>query len=220
LGLPIGLSIFAESSIFAAIALILGVFGANVVAGHQIALNVAALSFMVPLSWSMAITVRVGHAMGRHDPFEARFIARTGIVVCTLIMGVMAVLIFTLARPIATIYTEDAAVLEIAVSLLLFAALFQISDGLQVSANGALRGLKDTKIPMLMTVLAYWLIGLPLGYSLCMSWKLGAAGLWIGLIVGLSVAAVLLNGRFYLVMRRHLALTDCRKMSHEGSSSV
>jgi MATE family multidrug resistance protein len=209
LGLPIGLSILAESSIFAAIALILGVFGANVVAGHQIALNVASLSFMLPLSWSMAITVRVGHAMGRRNPLEARFIAKTGIAICTLIMGGMAVLIFTLARPIAAVYTEDAAVVEIAVTLLVFAALFQISDGLQVSANGALRGLKDTKIPMVMTVLAYWLIGLPLGYVLCMSWELGASGLWIGLIVGLSVAAVLLSGRFHFVMRKHVERIDC-----------
>jgi MATE family multidrug resistance protein len=142
--------------------------------------------------------------MGRQNPLEARFIARTGIAICTLIMGFMAVLIFTLARPIAAVYTEDAVVAEIAVSLLVFAALFQISDGLQVSANGALRGLKDTKVPMVMTVLAYWLIGLPLGYALCMSWDLGAPGLWIGLIVGLSISAVLLSGRFHFVMRRHL----------------
>lgn len=200
LGLPIGLSIFIEGSVFAAVALVLGVFGATVVAGHQIALNVAAMSFMLPLSLALAITVRVGHAMGRQDPGHARLTGFTGIALAGLIMTAMAFLIAGLARPIAGIYTDDLQVISVAAGLLQFAALFQIPDGLQVSANGALRGLKDTRGPMLITVLAYWLCGFPAGYVLGIFQNLGAVGLWIGLIVGLSVAAVLLVVRFCWVM--------------------
>jgi len=197
LGVPIGLSIFAEASIFAAIALVLGFLGATVVAGHQIALNVAGMSFMLPLSLAMAITVRVGHALGRGSPAEARFIGLIGITLAGLIMAFMALLIFTLADPISRIYTEDTQVLAIATHLLVFAALFQISDGLQVAGSGALRGFKDTRVPFLITFLAYWVIGFPSGYYLGITLAMGASGMWLGLFFGLSIAAVLLNARFW-----------------------
>ena len=202
LGLPIGMTIFAESSIFAAVALILGVFGATVVAGHQIALNVAAMTFMLPLSVAMGITIRVGQAMGRNEPGSARMIGFTGIAMAAFVMLIAAILILALARPIAGMYSNDEDVIAIAARMLFFAALFQISDGLQVSANGALRGLKDTRTPMLITIVAYWVIGLPVGYSLAIIQKMGAPGAWIGLIAGLCVAAILLNVRFYRVSRR------------------
>ena len=199
IGLPIGLSIFIEASIFGAIALILGVLGATVVAGHQIALNVASLSFMIPLSFAMATTVRVGQAAGRSDPRAARTCGFIGIAMALVTQMAMGLLIFTFAQPIAKLYSNDPSVIDVAVGLLTFAALFQISDGLQVSANGALRGLKDTRVPMLITILAYWVIGLPLGYMVGMVLGLGAPGLWIGLIAGLTIAAVLLNVRFFRV---------------------
>jgi MATE family multidrug resistance protein len=206
LGLPIGFSIFAEASIFATVALVLGFLGAKVVAGHQIALNVAAMSFMLPLSLAMALTARIGQALGRGSPAEARFIGMTGIALAGLIMAVMASLIATLSRSIVAIYTDDPEVAAMAAHLLLFAALFQISDGFQVAASGTLRGFKDTRIPFLITVLAYWMIGFPIGYWLGIGADWGAAGMWTGLIAGLSVAAVLLNGRFWQVSGRSLKM--------------
>ncbi|MCP5424960.1 MAG: MATE family efflux transporter [Gammaproteobacteria bacterium] len=201
LGLPIGLSIFAEASIFAAVALVLGFLGATVVAGHQIALNVAAMSFMLPLSLAMALTARIGQALGRGSQETARFIGLTGIALAGLIMAIMATLISTSARLIVALYTDDLQVADIAAHLLLFAALFQISDGFQVAASGSLRGFKDTRIPFCITVLAYWVIGFPVGYFLGIGAAWGAAGMWVGLIAGLSVAAVLLNTRFWFVSK-------------------
>ena len=201
LGLPIGCSIFAESSIFAAVTLLLGQFGATVLAGHQIAFNVASLTFMVPLSLGMALTIRVGHAAGRGDPADAQYIGLHGIVTTGIVMIALAAVILTLAPAIAAVYSDQPDVLMIATGLLYYAALFQVSDGLQVSANSALRGLKDTRIPMIITVTAYWIIGLPTGYLLCFIADLGAPGLWIGLIAGLSSAAIMLNLRFYQISR-------------------
>lgn len=202
LGYPIGCSIFAESSVFGAIALIIGFLGPTVVAGHQIALNVAAISFMLPLSLGIALTVRVGHAMGRGDASAARRTGFTGIALAGACMAMMAVLILVFATPIVRLYTPDPQVIGIASQLLMFAAMFQISDGLQVSASGALRGLKDTRVPMFITIVAYWVVGLPAGYVLAIVAGLGVDGMWIGLILGLSTAAVLLNLRFAWRARR------------------
>ncbi len=202
LGLPIGLTIFAETSLFAAVALRLGVLGPVVVAGHQIALNIAAMAFMVPLSLSMAIAVRVGHAMGGGDPLRARLIGRSGIALCGGVMLVSASALYACAEAVVGIYTRDAAVAGVAVALLGYAALFQFSDGLQVSAAAALRGVKDTRVPMLITMLSYWGIAFPVGYWLAFGVGRAQAGLWTGLVVGLSCAAVLLNLRFHAVGRR------------------
>jgi len=196
IGLPIGGAHFIESSLFTSVALLLSSLGALSVAAHQIAINFAALSFMVPLGLSMAITVRVGHAQGRGDRVGARLSGMTGMGVALLLQSFSASMMLLFPRAIAGIYTDDAAVLEAAVALLFLAALFQLSDGLQVSAAGALRGLHDTRVPMLITVLAYWVIGLPLGWVLGFHLELGARGMWTGLIAGLTVAAVLLSRRF------------------------
>ena len=202
LGVPMSMSWFLEASLFGTIALIMGTLGTTIVAGHQIALNVASITFMIPLGLSMAITVRVGHAMGRQDPEAARFSGLTGIALAGLFMAVSALFIFAFPRFIAGIYTQDPAVLQMAVMLLFMAAVFQISDGLQVAAAGALRGLKDTKFPMIITFIAYWLIGMPLGYTLGISMGGGARAMWIGIICGLTTAAILLNARFYVLTRR------------------
>ncbi|MDX1653663.1 MAG: MATE family efflux transporter [Candidatus Competibacteraceae bacterium] len=199
LGLPIGLAIFAEVSIFAAVALILGSLGPVVLAGHQIALNVASTTFMVPLGLSMAVTVKVGQARGAGDRQRARRAGLTGIVLAAGIMLIMAGLIYSLARPIAALYSDDPPVVALAAGLLQLAALFQLSDGLQVSAAGALRGLKDTRVPLLITLLAYWGVGLPLGYVLALPLDFAAPGAWVGLLGGLSTAALLLGIRFWRV---------------------
>jgi len=202
LGLPIGVGLFLETAVFAGVALLLGTLGAVATAAHQVALNVAAMTFMVPLGLSMATTVRVGHALGGGDPRAARFSGLTGIGLAGLFMAAMAVTIFAGHRAIADFYTDDPSVVLVASGLLQLAALFQISDGLQVGALGALRGLKDTRIPMLIVMVSYWLIAFPLGWLLGVGWGLGPAGSWIGLIAGLTSAAALLNLRFWRLSAR------------------
>lgn len=202
LGLPIGIGLFLETGVFAAVALLLGTIGATAAAAHQVALNVAAMTFMVPLGLSMATTVRVGQALGRHDPQAARFSGLVGIGLCGFFMALMAVTIALARHEIANWYTRDTAVVTLAASLLQLAALFQISDGLQVGALGALRGLKDTRLPMLIIIVAYWILAFPLGWLLGIRWQLGPVGPWIGLIVGLSSAAILLNLRFWQLSAR------------------
>lgn len=205
LGFPIGMCMFMETSMFATVSLLMGRLGADVVAGHQVALNVASVTFMVPLGLSIAITVRVGHAMGRG---EARAARRSGLVGAGLAVGFMsftALIMATCPLAIAAIYTSDARVHSMAVRLLVMAAIFQVFDGLQVAGAGALRGLKDTAIPMLITLVAYWGLGLPLGLILGLVLDGGPQALWIGLIVGLAFAAVLLNTRFVLLTRRLMA---------------
>ena len=198
-GIPNGLSFGMEVSMFAVAALIIGSMGVNQMAAHQVTINFAALAFMIPLGLSFAITARVGFAVGKNEVDEARFIGYVGIVISTLVMCVTALLMLTLPEIIIGVYTQEVEVARIAVGLLFFAAIFQISDGLQVSGLAALRGLKDTKIPMFVNVIAYWVVGLPLGYLFGINYNLGPEGLWIGLILGLSVAAVLHNLRFYLL---------------------
>ncbi len=199
IGIPNGFSFGIEVTMFAVAALIIGSMGVNQMAAHQVTINFAALAFMIPLGLSFAITARVGFAVGKNELDEARFIGYIGIAISTLVMCLTALLMFTIPEIIIGVYTKEADVARIAVSLLFFAAIFQISDGLQVSGQAALRGLKDTKIPMLVNVVAYWVVGLPLGYLLGINYDLGPAGLWIGLILGLSVAAVLHNLRFYIL---------------------
>lgn len=199
LGLPVGLSIFFEVSIFAVIALLIGSLGAQIVASHQVALNFTSLIFMVPLSFSLAATVRVGHARGQGDPQAMAQAVRVALSI-TLAVGVTSALTLVVARHwIPRIYTDNPDVIALASYLLLFAALYQVSDAIQVCANGCLRGFEDTAWPMVMTLLAYWGLGLPVGYILGMTdwWypAMGPAGFWIGLVTGLTAAAVLLGTR-------------------------
>jgi len=197
LGLPMGTSILMEGGLFVATALLIGSLGATAMAGHQVALNVASLTFMLPLGLAMATTIRVGNAVGRNDHSGVRY---AGFVSIALTLGsqmVSALLMWLLRMPIAHLYSDDAQVIALASQLLLLAAIFQFSDGIQVVANGALRGLKDTRVPMLLTLLAYWIIGMPLGYLLGFHYGYGPRGLWVGLIAGLGMAAILLFTRFY-----------------------
>lgn len=207
-GLPIGIAVFAESSIFAVIALLIGSLGATVVAGHQIALNFSSLVFMIPYSLGMAITVRVGQALGRGQPREARFVAGAGMGTALVWACISASLIVLLRGPIATVYTADPKVIEVASMLLLFAALYQFSDVIQVTAAGALRGYQDTRVTMVLTLFAYWGIGLPVGYALGLTDWLGQAngpsGLWQGLIVGLTCAALMLGLRLMRTAKKRI----------------
>ncbi|HAQ85652.1 MAG TPA: MATE family efflux transporter, partial [Pseudomonas sp.] len=158
-GVPIGVAVFAEASIFSVIALLIGGLGATVVAGHQIALNFTSLIFMIPLSLGMAITIRIGQALGRGAPRDARFVAGVGIVSSLVYACFSAGSMLLFSEQIARIYTTDQAVIAVAASLFFYAALFQFSDVVQVTAAGALRGYQDTRMTMIFTLFAYWGIG-------------------------------------------------------------
>ena len=201
LGVPIGISIFLEAGLFGCVALLMGTLGTVVVAAHQIAINYAALMFMVPLGISLAITVRIGHALGAGEGARARFIGSVGYGVCLAFALVSAAVMMLFSVPIARLYTDDSAVLPIAAGLLGMGAIFQVSDGLQVAAAGALRGLQDTWAPMLINAAAYWGVGFPLAWVLGITLNYGPRAVWVGLVLGLTVAAVLLLGRFYQLTR-------------------
>jgi MATE family multidrug resistance protein len=207
IGVPNGANICIEVSMFAVAALIIGSMGVNAVAAHQITINFASITFMVPLGLSLATTARVGFAIGQNDLPLARGIGFVGVALCGMVMTATALIMLTLPDLIVIMYTKDAEVREIAIKLLFYAAIFQISDGLQVGGLGALRGLKDTRVPTLVNIVAYWMVGIPIGYLLGVHLHWGPEGLWIGLILGLTVAAFLHNWRFHWLTKKRLALS-------------
>jgi MATE family multidrug resistance protein len=206
LGLPFAGSLLAEASLFAVAALMLGSLGATVVAGHAIAINYAVLAFMVPMSFSAATTIHTGYLVGTGALIEARRAGWTGAVLCVAFMLSSAVVILFARDSIAALYTEDAAVAALAATLLLYAAVFQVADGTQVGIAGALRGFKEARIPFVICVGAYWLIGFPLAWYLGFGRGAGAPGVWIGLTVGLFAAAALLTGRWLGIAPARTAL--------------
>ncbi|OED44361.1 MATE family efflux transporter [Endozoicomonas sp. (ex Bugula neritina AB1)] len=207
LGIPIGLAIFFEVSIFSLVGLLIGQLGAATVAGHQVALNFSSMMFMVPLSLSFGVTIRVGQALGAGKFEEASFSSFSGVATCAFIALFSASIMWFLPEAVTALYTKDPEVIALAVQLLAYAAVFQLSDGVQVAANGALRGYKDTRVPMIMVLIACWGVALPLGYVLgltdIMVSAMGPEGLWIGLITALSIAAVLFTLRLRTISRRY-----------------
>ncbi|MGH8428694.1 MAG: MATE family efflux transporter [Gammaproteobacteria bacterium] len=196
LGVPIAVMLFAEVSLFGAVALLMASFGTVTAAAHQVALTVASFSFMVPMGLATGIAVVVGHAVGAGRPAEARLAGFTGIGLSLAFEFVAAVSMLGLRVPIARLFTSNPAVIDLAAELLMLAAAFQLSDGLQVACAGALRGLKDTRTPMLITIIAYWGTGLPLAWAFGFPLGIGPVGVWVGLIAGLTVAGLLLLWRF------------------------
>jgi len=207
IGVPIGVAVFAEVSIFSVIALLIGGLGAQIVAGHQITLNFSGLAFMVPYSLGVAITVRVGHALGRGAPNDAKFAAQLGIITALVYAFFSFSLMFFGRYQIAAFYSQDVMVINIAASLFIYAALYQFSDCLQVCLASALRGYQDTKVAMIIILVTYWLVALPLGYILgltdFLTLKQGPAGLWQGLLIGLTLTAILLLVRFRQIIKKH-----------------
>ena len=202
-GLPIGITLFLEASLFVGAALMMARLGTTAVAGHQIAINFASLAFMVVLGLASALTVRVGNAVGRREWSEARFRALTGIGLTVAIQFVSLTVMFVGREAIASLYTNDAVVAALAAQLLIYCGIFQLPDGLQVAFAGTLRGYKDTTLPMFLTFVAYWLVGLPLSYWLGLQAGWEGPGVWWGLIGGLIVAAVLLGWRVHHRFRYH-----------------
>lgn len=204
IGLPIAGSLLCEGGLFIAAALLMGTMSATIAAAHQIALNYASFMFMLPLAMHSATVIHVGHQLGAGELGHARRAGFVGIAMCGTIMLVSAVVIVFANDAIAHLYTRDLAVRELAAALLLMAAIFQVSDGLQVGAAGALRGYKDTTAALIVCFVSYWLVGFPLAYVLGVREGLGPVYVWVGLIAGLSAAAVLLNWRFWRVSARAL----------------
>ncbi|TCV96165.1 MATE family multidrug resistance protein [Luteibacter rhizovicinus] len=199
IGVPMAVTLLMEGGLFVAVALLIGRLGETVTAAHHVALNVASVAFMIPLGLSMAITVRVGNAVGRGDGAGVRYAGFCGIALILVTQLVSSGVMLAIPGPIARLYTGDPGVLAMASQLLILAGFFQFSDGIQVASNGALRGLKDTRVPMVITMFAYWVVGMPVGWYLAFVHDLGARGMWMGLIAGLSMAAVLLFARFYRI---------------------
>lgn len=211
LGVPIGIAVFFEVSVFAIVAILISPLGELQVAGHQIALSVTSLFFMFPLSFAFCMTIRTGHAHGRGDVAAMALTRRVGLVALAVFSVGTAVFILLARESLAAIYTDDPAVRALAAQLLLFAGAYQVVDAVQVGAAGSLRGLHDTRGPMVITLIAFWGLALPLGYALGLSGlagtPLGAHGFWIGLVAGLTLAAILLNARLahQLALRRQAA---------------
>lgn len=195
IGLPIAVLLSLEMWLFSAVALIMGSLGARELASHQIALNLAALSFQVPVGIAGAAAARVGNAIGRGDAAGARRSARVCLGMGAGVMTLSAAAFAFLPGQLARLYTPDPHVIALAATLIPIAALFQVFDGVQVVASGVLRGAADTRVPALLGLIGYWCIGLPLGYQLAFRWGHGPQGLWWGLTIALAAVATMLVAR-------------------------
>ena len=206
LGVPIALSLLFEVSLFAVVAILLVPFGADIVASHQIALNFTSLMFMVPLSIAMAVTIKVGFAVGDKNYQQAKDYCYYSIILGLLLAVLTAAITLVFRFQIASIYTSETDVINLAASLMFLAALYQFSDTVQVISAGALRGYKDTKSILVITFISYWLIGLTVGLILGLTdWivpRTGPYGFWIGFITGLTAAAILLAWRLKVIQNR------------------
>ncbi|TDU24327.1 MATE family multidrug resistance protein [Panacagrimonas perspica] len=196
-GVPVAAIMAAEAWLFCIGALLMARFGADAVAAHQIAINFASLCFMVPTAIGMATAVRVGHAAGAGDRASVALRGRAGILLGIVFAGMSASLMALAPGVIVHVYTDAEHLAGPAARFLAFAAVFQIFDCVQATSNGALRGLKDTRIPMTLTLFAYWVIGMPLAAGLAFWTDVGPAGIWWGFIASLAIAAIGLAARFH-----------------------
>jgi MATE family multidrug resistance protein len=207
LGWPIGLTNLAETGLFTATAIMVGWIGTNELAAHGIALQWASLTFMVHLGLSNTATVRAGRAIGRDDMIGLK---RGGVMVSVMSLAfafIIVAIFVAWPKPLIGVFIDNTdpardQIIIVGVGLLMMAALFQIADGIQVIALGLLRGVQDTRVPMIYAGISYWIVGIPAGYLLGIVWGYGAVGIWMGLVIGLSVAAVLLNARFWMHLKR------------------
>ncbi len=202
IGLPIGLTSLAEGGMFSASAVMMGWIGPIALAAHGIAIQLAGLTFMVHIGFSQAATVRAGRALGRKDEPSLRRGGITAIVMSSIFALLTSALFVLFPEALVSLFIDPAepdrtALLGVGVSLIIVAALFQLVDGLQVMALGLLRGVQDTTVPMLVATFSYWVVGLPISYVLGFPLGFGGVGLWLGLVLGLALAAVLLSWRFW-----------------------
>ena len=216
-GGPIGMTLAFEAGMFGAAAFAMGTIGETQLAAHHIALQTASISFMIPLGLAIATSVRVGQAIGAGSPRRAEIAGHAGMLLCIGAMSFSGLIFWLIPLPIIGMYIDinveaNASVVAYAISFLALAALFQVVDGLQVAASGSLRGIKDTKAAMVLSLVSYWLVGCVVGAYLCFGVKLEGVGLWIGMTTGLATAAVLLTLRFQFKVRK-------LKLEHELNSA-
>ena len=212
LGMPIALALFFEVSLFAVIALFLAPLGANVVASHQIALNFSSIIFMLPLSIGIAVSIRIGYYLGRGQPEISALVAKVGLGLSLSLAVLTALLTVMFRHEIALLYNDNPEVVALAGSLMMLAAFYQISDSIQVVAAGALRGYKDTRSAFYITLFSYWCVGMTTGYVLgytdIIRPSMGAHGFWIGLIAGLTSAAILFAIRLKYIQKKGLLFSQ------------
>ena len=209
LGLPIGFGVFVELSMFSGAALILGSLGSSVISGHTVAINIVSVLFILPLSFGLAAATRIGNLVGEVEFEKAKYASHVAILICLsgAILNMAVILIFR--ESLVSIYSSDVAIISIAINLLLFGAIFQIPDGMQMGALGSLRGYKDAFAPMLMIILTYWFIALPLGYYLTyfgiLGNPMGPSGIWIGMITGLTIFASMIIPRLNYIANKFIS---------------
>ncbi|MBR9978914.1 MAG: MATE family efflux transporter [Bacteroidetes bacterium] len=202
LGLPSGMQYLFEAGSFTFSAIMMGWLGATALAAHQIALNLASVTFMVTLGIAHAATIRVGNAFGKGNGIALRRAGFAAVLMGMSLMAVAALTFIVLRHVLPTLYIDDPAVIALASQLLILAALFQLSDGMQVVGHGILRGITDVTIPMLIAMVAYWGIGIPVGYYLAFVAGWGPEGVWMGFVAGLTTAALCFVFRFHILSRR------------------
>ncbi|MBS4199421.1 MATE family efflux transporter [Bacillus sp. FJAT-49732] len=206
LGVPIGLSIFIETSIFSAVTLFMSGFGTKVIAAHQAALNFSSFIYMIPLSISMALTILVGFESGAKRFKDARLYSFLGIAGGITISLLTGTLLFIFRSNVAYFYSNNVDVVVLTSQFLLYGVFFQLSDAILAPIQGALRGYKDVNVTFIMALISFWVIGLPLGYMLATKTELGPFGYWLGLIAGLAIGAITLSSRLMYVQRKHLRI--------------
>jgi MATE family multidrug resistance protein len=205
IGIPAGLQFIFEVVAFDFSLVMMGWLGTQALAAHQIAINLATISYMTTSGLAAAATIRMGREWGRNDIPRLRFAAFTIIKMALVWMSVWAVVFIAGRSFLPALYVTDAEVISLAAPLVVIAGLFQLSDGLQVVSVGALRGLQDVKIPSLLIFVSYWVVALPLGYGLAFVWGWGAIGIWLGLLLGLTLVALAVTWRFHLLSGERLA---------------
>lgn len=202
LGLPAGFQFVFEVGAFGFAVIMIGWIGTEALAAHQIAINLAAVSYMMASGLSAAATVRVGNQLGKNDVPALRAAAFTIYGMVIIFMSICALIFITGRYFLPSLYIDNHDVVEMASSLLIIAGFFQISDGIQVVSLGALRGLSDVKVPTLLTFIAYWVLALPIGYILGFTLEMGVEGVWYGLLIGLSLVAIVMFWRFNVLTKR------------------
>ena len=202
IGVPSGLQFFFEIAAFSLAVIMMGWLGENQLAAHQIAINVASTTYMMASGLGIAGGIRVGEGRGLKDIRKIRFSGNVALLLVVIFMTAMMLIILAFNRFLVELYISDNEVIEIAIRLMLVAAVFQLSDGVQVVSLGILRGISDVNIPTWITMFAYWGLSLPLGYLLAFNFKMDAIGIWFGLLAGLTASAVLLTVRFYYLIKK------------------
>lgn len=202
IGVPIGISIFVEISIFSAVTLLMANYSTAIISAHQIALNFTSLLYMIPLSISMGVTILVGQEIGAGRYKDAKQYGYLSVGLAVLFSFISIVILLLFREQIASLYTTDIDIVKLSMHFFLYAALFQLSDAIQAPVQGALRGYKDVNITFVMAIVSYWVIGLPVGYAMATYTNLGPYGYWVGLITGLTIGAITLTIRLRYIQNK------------------